>query len=316
MSAQITELITAPDNDEVVRDKIAQILLVESAAQMVLAATPGVAYTRAVAPPSDSTVVASGTGLQFGDYVITAGTLVAGAGPWEAVAPDGTTANVTTTASSDNIVFSTLGLTLTVTEDSEPWDTGDVITVTVYDPNQWKLRVFIGRSNPIASYQSGPDQDSADAVPIIHIWPDDETFEPGKSNVVERQTASGVFAIDCYGYGKSTATSTGHTPGDLKAFEEAARAKRLVRKILMASYYTYLDLRPIVGKRFPESVKYFQPEIEDRPATHVMAARLSLRVDFDEFSPQVSGQTIATITHQTIRESTGEVLLDLEYPIS
>jgi len=102
-------------------------------ARKLISDTIAVAYTRA--DDSTSTVEASadaGKTLQAGAYTITAGTLTTGAGPWTAVAPDGQTETITTAASTDDLDFHNLGLSLAVTEAGTPsvWDNGDVITVT------------------------------------------------------------------------------------------------------------------------------------------------------------------------------------------
>ena len=108
--------------------------------------TIAVAYTRA--GTSDTTVVATpnaGFTLQTGDYVVTAGTMSSGAGVWTCVAPDGQLQAITTAASTDDLDFDNLGISMAVTETTSPddWDTGDVITLTVaadgdtviYDPD-------------------------------------------------------------------------------------------------------------------------------------------------------------------------------------
>lgn len=318
MTAQLTSLIIAQDTAELVRDQIALILLEESAAQQVLAdSTFTVVITRA--DDSDTTATAAEDTpdvLEFGDYVITAGTLTAGVGTWTCVAPSGASEVETTTAADDDLLFPTLGLTITVTAGSEVWDTGDIITVTSYDPLQWKLRVFIERSNPYAEFQRLPDQDADSAVPIIAVAFDQDSFNESASNVVERQKSEARYNIDCYGYGKSTATTAGHTPGDSKASLEAMRAVRLVRKILMAGHYTFLGLaRGIVWKRFIEGRQRFPPEIEAQWGQNVVGFRIVLRVDFNETSPQVTGEILTIITLTMKRTETGETFLTTQFAV-
>lgn len=95
--------------------------------------TIAVAYTRA--GTSTYTVAASchaSVTLELGAYVVTAGTLTSGHGAWTAVSPvTGKSETVTTSADTDHLVFTKLGLTLTVTAGGgTTWDTGDVITAT------------------------------------------------------------------------------------------------------------------------------------------------------------------------------------------
>ena len=106
--------------------------------------TIGIAYTRAGS--SDYTAVASSQKrktLKVGAYTVTAGTLTAGVGRWTCADPDGNTETFTTLAADDAIVFSDMGLILTVTAVAAAFETSDVITATVaadgdvviYDPD-------------------------------------------------------------------------------------------------------------------------------------------------------------------------------------
>lgn len=102
-------------------------------ARKLVSDTIAIAYTRA--GTSTYTVAASchnALTLEVGAYVVTAGTLSSGAGPWTAVSPvTGKKETITTTADTDHLVFSELGLTLTVTAGGgTTWDTADVITAT------------------------------------------------------------------------------------------------------------------------------------------------------------------------------------------
>lgn len=107
--------------------------------------TVTVAYTRAGS--SDYTATAAfhtSVTPELGGYVVTAGTLTAGVGTWTAVAPvTGASETFTSTAADDDLVFTNLGLTLTVTAVASEFETGDVITATtaadgdyvIYDPD-------------------------------------------------------------------------------------------------------------------------------------------------------------------------------------
>lgn len=227
MSAKLTALIDRPDNYEVIRDKIAEILLVESAGQQAL-------------------------------------------------------------ARADN-----------------------------RDPDLWKLRVFTERSNPWEEYLGDPQQGPRllDATPLVNIrWAKSEDDEKS-SNTVERQKVTGTYEIDCYGCGVSADSSEGHLPGDEQAALEAQRAARLVRSILMAGHYAYLGLKGLVWRRWRAGAHALDVPIEQRPARHVQAVRILMRVDFNEFSPQVEGTPLALITVRITRGLTGEVtLFEGSYP--
>jgi hypothetical protein len=180
------------------------------------------------------------------------------------------------------------------------------------DPELWRLRVFVERSNPWDEFLHGPDQHVEDSAPIVHVAFDNSTADLTGTDHA-KQKFTGVFHIDCYGYGISTATVEGHEPGDEKAAFEAQRAVRLVRNILTAAHYAYLDMRTVVGRRWVQSVTMFQPAIEGRSVQHVIAARLALHVEFNEFSPQVQGEPLELIAGTVKRKETGEVLLKANY---
>lgn len=175
------------------------------------------------------------------------------------------------------------------------------------DPRLYHLDVFTERADPWSEWGGNPDQ--IDAAPIVSIRLDEWKVLDSSSNVVKRQTVEAVYAIDCYGYGVSAETGGGHTAGDKKSAFEAHRAAGLVSRILMAGEYTYLDLRGVVGKRMVEGGQSFQPIEDQRPVENVWAERLTLKTQFNEFSPQYEGVPLATIGVTLKRTETGQVFL-------
>ena len=171
-------------------------------------------------------------------------------------------------------------------------------------------RVFIERTNAWGQYlEAVPD-----TQPLINVWFDSGSFADAASNVVERQKMEAVFNVDCYGAAVSQDDGDGHKPADLEAALQAQRAYRLARNILMAGHYTYLGLRGLVWKRFPQTVNMFQPQIDNRAAQRVVAARLALQVHFNELSPQIAGEPLETLMLEVNRKETGELYLRAEYP--
>lgn len=171
--------------------------------------------------------------------------------------------------------------------------------------------VFIERSNPWGQF--------LDATPLmqpaINVWWDSSTFDEPTSNVVERQKSEAIYNIDCYGAAISQDDgASGHSPADLQAALEAQRAVRLARNILMAGSYTYLGLRGLVWKRFPQTISMFQPQIDNHAVQRILGARLALQVHFNEFSPQYVAETIETLMIDILRKETGQLLLRAEYP--
>ncbi len=201
------------------------------------------------------------------------------------------------------------------------------------DPALWKLRVFVERSCAWDQFQDPPDASDPDAAltfdssPIVNISFDQETFDKSRSNVVERQTADGVFNIDCFGLGISAdlPDSLGHLPGDAAAAIEAKRAYRLCRSILMGGAYTYLGFPrakdapsppgQIVWGRWVQSIQMQTVPASERTAQHIVAARIALQVTYSEFSPQVIGVPLELISTTVTRSDTGQVLLTADYPI-
>lgn len=180
-------------------------------------------------------------------------------------------------------------------------------TAASKDPRLWALRVFLERTNPWTEFQDVPDQ--LDATPIVNVQIDSESFDPSASNVVARQKLTALYHLDCYAYGVSEDDGgSGHIAGDSRAGLEVQRVVRLVRNILMADEYTYLGLRKTVWKRWIRSVQAFHPPAEQRSVQHVRGARISLEVDFNELSPQVSGQPLERIQVSLERAENGEVL--------
>lgn len=174
------------------------------------------------------------------------------------------------------------------------------------DPALWDLRVFQERSNP---WENADD----DYRPIVNVWWESASVFAPASNVVERQTYTGVFNVDVYGFGLSRSDGAGHTPGDQNAAEEAQRAVRLVRNILMSSIYTYLGLRGLVGRRMIDAITIFQPQQDGNNVAQVVGARLSLRVDYNEFSPQYVGEPLETLTVEVSRTSDNQVIINAEF---
>ncbi len=167
-------------------------------------------------------------------------------------------------------------------------------------------RVFSERSNPweIAS----------DEAPIINVWFDTESFDGAASNVVERQKCDGTFNVDVYAFAKSKKTADGHTPGDELAALRCLRTLRLCRQILMSAHYTYLGLRGVVWKRWPQTIGMFRPPTDDHAAQNTVAGRLALVVTYNELSPQVTSDVLETLSVEVRRAESGELYFDALYP--
>ncbi len=178
------------------------------------------------------------------------------------------------------------------------------------DPEQVRLKVYVGRVNPWPDFIDAPDY----ATPIININFDRSTVDKSASNVVRRQQCDGLFNIDCYGYGQASDEAEGHQPGDLEAHDNCLRAVTLVRRILMAGVYTYLDMQGVVGSRMPDSITVETPQIDGRYVQQVRAARIVLQVKYIELSPQVQGEPLELVAAEVMRAEDGQLLLRAHYP--
>lgn len=177
------------------------------------------------------------------------------------------------------------------------------------NPDDWKLRVYTERSNPWEYFLN----EQTDRSPIVNVWYDNSSYSGGNSNISERQYSEATYNIDCYGFGMSKDNGSGHIPGDQEAAFESQRSLRLIRNILMSAEYTYLSLRGLVWQRWVESVKVFQPSSDSKSIQQMVGARLSLRVAFNEFSPQVEPVELDLISVDVIRKEDGEILLEADY---
>lgn len=195
------------------------------------------------------------------------------------------------------------------------------------DPKLWKLRVFSENSGAWEQFQSPPDASNPDPdfdpTPIVNVSFDQEQFDKAKGDHHERQAADATYFIDCFGLGISAddPNGLGHFSGDALAAIEAKRAMRLVRSWLMAAAYITLGLplKPngIVWSRWVQSIQMQTVGPSDRTAQHIQAARLTLAVTFNEFSPQIQGVPLELVSTSFKRADTGELIfIAADFPIS
>jgi hypothetical protein len=177
------------------------------------------------------------------------------------------------------------------------------------DPEDYKIRVLLESSNPIAKYQQ---QEVSDRSPIVNVWLDGYNVVQSSSNSQELVLLA-TYNIDIYGYGVSKDAAQGHEPGDKAAALRAQSGLRLVRNILLSGYYRYLDLRGIVSMRDIESVNAFQPEILGQAVQKVQGLRMALTVKLREASPEYQGANLEIVHVDVLRDSDDFVLAQAEY---
>jgi hypothetical protein len=88
---------------------------------------------------------------------------------------------------------------------------------------------------------------------------------------------------------------------------------RLVRNILMAGEYTYLALRGVVWRRWVDNISIFQPQQDSENVHHIVGARLSFRVEFNEYSPQVQPVTLELLSVDVKRTENDEIVVEADY---
>ena len=179
------------------------------------------------------------------------------------------------------------------------------------DAKPWDLRVYVERTAPWEQWLDMPAED--DVAPIVAVSFENDTSDQAGSSAVQLQRTVATFNIDCYGYGVATETADGHEPGDLRATAATHRAVRMVRNILMAGHYTYLAMRGVVGKRYFQGKTMFVPEFDSNAAQQIVACRMNLQVEFNEYTPQVIAEPLELLTVEVKRDPSGEVLLTAEY---
>ena len=172
------------------------------------------------------------------------------------------------------------------------------------DPALWALNIYEERSNPWEQYQDA----TSDQTPIINVWFETASADKRSSDRFDFQKNVGIFNIDCIAPGFSADDGQGHVPGDKAAALNAQRAVRLARNIIMASEYTYLDLRGVVAGRWPASVTMFQPSGVENAAMPIVGARITLEVEYNEFSPQIDPVVLEGVDTQVKRLSDGQVV--------
>ena len=179
--------------------------------------------------------------------------------------------------------------------------------------DDWKVRVFSERSNAFEEFLNAP----SDTSPIANVCLIIRRLSLLLVMWWSVRKAQDFFNIDCYGYGLARNNPNGgHIPGDQEAAFESNKAARLVRNILMASSYTYLMMRGVVWHRWIDAINVFQPEPDTTSLERIVASRVLLKVDFNEFSPQYVPQELELLTVDVNRLSNGELIVESDYDFS
>jgi hypothetical protein len=165
------------------------------------------------------------------------------------------------------------------------------------DAGDFDFKVFIENARPYETEEGLCEK------PIINIMLSKAVPLDGNSRI-GNQKEKATFIIDCIAYGNDE----GDTWDEKAAARRAWKAARVIRRILMSEQYTYLGLRGVVGSRVVSSIETGTPDMESA-ALAVVAARITLEVQFVELSINTSGPIIEEIDFD-IDPSSGEVIIN------
>lgn len=178
------------------------------------------------------------------------------------------------------------------------------------DPDDWTLDIYSERANPWEKFLN----QQTDRAPIINVVLNSLTLDEAASTRSNATKTTGLYNIYCYAMGLTTdELSGGHNPGDKDAAYVCHRAIKLVRNILLASQNTYLQLQGTVIERKFETIEIFDPTFDENPIQNIVAARMGLRVVFNEFTPQTTPETLELLSVDVKRTEDGQIVAEADY---
>jgi len=195
------------------------------------------------------------------------------------------------------------------------------VTAGKPDPDEWFFDVSIESTKPLESLTDSDGNESGEIQKgLVNVFFESDSFENPGSNVVQSQKVKGNFIFDCYAHKNSTVDQNDNDSiidnGDELSSREADRIARFVRNIIMSAQYTYLQLgrenANIVQKRYIQRREKFAPEQQNPSFNNVVGCRLSLNVEYVEFSPQTVLDTLDTLITQCTRSSDGKILFEYQ----
>jgi hypothetical protein len=165
------------------------------------------------------------------------------------------------------------------------------------------------------------DGDQCGALPLVNVLFDNDNFSGKNSNKTERQRAVGTFYIDCYGSKNKNKLMS----GDESSSKESDRIGRLVRNIIMSAHYNSLGLgyaelgqgNNLVFSRQILKREKFLPDINNKSFENVVGTRLTLEVEYDEYSPQYEPTELDLLYVKCTKDSvTGQIYFEGNYDMT
>jgi hypothetical protein len=194
---------------------------------------------------------------------------------------------------------------------SEVENQEDLASKAGKNPEDFAFDVYRERSKPWEALSDNNGEEIGD-MPLVNVCFDNTVYDNRNSNTVEFQHAVSTFYIDCYAHKNKTKDHE----SDVLTSDEADRIARLARNIIMADVYTYLGMRKIVFKRYVKKIEKMMPtDREGKPFEKICGSRLTVEVDFNEFSPQSIPSTVDLICGKCTYKDTGLVLFEIENSI-
>ena len=190
------------------------------------------------------------------------------------------------------------------------------------DPFFWGLKVYSERDRAYEDWLNAGD--SVREYPIVSTIMKTAARDPSVSTVPGAVNVyDGLWWIDVYGRGIAhDDPQGGHITSDEAAHVSCHRGVRLVRNILAASPYRFLDaviLDPATGAPTDQPIwahpsidrwEFFQPDLESRGGSFaVWGCRIEFATKFTEFSPEYEPVILEELGVTVRRTEDGLVLM-------
>lgn len=188
------------------------------------------------------------------------------------------------------------------------------------DPDLFGFDVYIEKSRPFEVLTDSTDGSEIGELKkgVVNVLFDNDTFDNRNSDLTYRQKVKGIFYIDCYAHKNTTSEMS----GDEATSKESDRIARLVRNIIMSATYFQLALgnrefghgnNIVYSRRITRREKFLPTDKEGKIFESVIATRLTLEVEYEEFAPQIDTRDLDLIITTCKKDSiTGQIYFEVE----
>lgn len=180
------------------------------------------------------------------------------------------------------------------------------------DPLDWTLDVFVERDWPVERWLNASLDLTADTVPVVSIQVEQSSRNDAATSVPKgRQVFDVTYLIDTIARGVTTdVPGGGHVPADKAAHLNCQAANRLVRNILAALPYRFLELRAIVWAHpAVESMEFGPVKLDEtEPSLAIWGCRMRFKVTMTESSPELPITGTLNLIRVDISDDGGVVL--------